>query len=156
MSTDPSVEAVVALRDASIAQLLLRAARRLDELAVARLATRPGMTEVRRAHTALMPYIGFEGTRPSAIATQLGVTRQAVGQSIDDLERLGLVERVDDPTDARAKLVRFTPQGRAAMVDGLQVLASLVDEALSGTDDAGRAELVALLQRMNVRLDGVR
>lgn len=149
----PSVDALIALRDASIAQLLLRAARRLDEEAVARIAARPGMGNLRRAHTALLPHIGFDGTRPSAIAAQLGVTRQAVGQLVDDLEEFGIVERIDDPTDARAKRVRFTPAGRSAMVDGLEVLGRLMDECLQGVDDADRQTVLRVLQQLNARLD---
>ena len=42
------------------------------------------------------------------------VTKQSAGFLVDQLERAGYVERVPDPTDARARLVRISERGRAA------------------------------------------
>jgi DNA-binding MarR family transcriptional regulator len=40
------------------------------------------------------------------------MTKQSMGYLVDDLEALGYVERVPEPGDRRAKLVRLTPRGR--------------------------------------------
>ncbi|WP_437570334.1 MarR family winged helix-turn-helix transcriptional regulator [Sorangium sp. So ce542] len=112
---------------ASLGQLLLRSARLLDERAVARIARR-GATGVRRAHTALMPYIDIEGTRLTDLAERARVTKQAVGQLVEELEAMGVVERTPDPDDRRAKRVRFTPQGLKALLHGLGVLMELEEE----------------------------
>ncbi|WP_437937610.1 MarR family winged helix-turn-helix transcriptional regulator [Sorangium sp. So ce341] len=125
---DPSELAELERRKrASLGQLLLRSARLLDERAVARIARR-GATGVRRAHTALMPYIDLEGTRLTDLAERARVTKQAVGQLVEELEAMGVVERTPDPEDRRAKRVRFTPHGLKALLHGLGVLMELEEE----------------------------
>ncbi len=45
------------------------------------------------------------------------VTQSAITQMVTKLEREGLVERLPDPSDGRAVIVRITPDG-AAIVEG--------------------------------------
>lgn len=54
------------------------------------------------------------GTRVGELAERAQVTKQTAAFLVDQLEGHGLVERVDDPTDARARLVRIAPRGAAA------------------------------------------
>lgn len=112
----------------STGQLLLRCARLLDERAIERVNRHAGRELVRPAHTKLLPHIDFDGVRLTELARRLGVTKQAVGQQVADLEALGVVELTPDPTDGRAKLVRYTPAGLDAMRSGLKVLAELEAE----------------------------
>lgn len=117
-----------ALRDAqraSLGQVLLRAARLLDERALERIRDQPGAPDVRPAHTRLFPLIRFEGVRATDIAARLGVTKQAITPLVQDLVRWGLVEQVPDPDDGRARLVRWTDEGRRQMLHGLAVLAEV-------------------------------
>lgn len=112
----------------SMSHLLIKCARLLNERAVASL---PGPSEERprTAHLALFPHISLDtGTRVTELAVKLGISKQAVGQLVDDLERFTYVERVSDPDDKRAKLVRFTQQGRAAMLEGLEHLQQIDGE----------------------------
>ena len=62
---------------------------------------------IRPAHTALFPHIDLSGTRQTALARRMGVSKQAVGQLVSELEQMGALERVPDPSDGRARLVRF-------------------------------------------------
>lgn len=62
----------------------------------------------------------LRGMRSTELAQRLGITKQAVGQLIHELERQDLVSRVLDPDDARAKLVKYTPKG-------YQLVAELID-----------------------------
>ncbi len=112
---------------ASAAQLLFKCARIVNERAIARLRAETGLP-VRVAHTLLFPHLDFEGVRATEIAEKLGVTKQAVGQLIDELEAMGAVERVPDPKDGRAKLVRFSAKGRDGIVHGLGVLGEIERE----------------------------
>jgi DNA-binding MarR family transcriptional regulator len=68
---------------------------------------------------------------PMAIGTlaeRLGVTQQAASKAVADLERRGYVERTRDPADARARLVRLTARGDAAIDAGRRHRAALQAE----------------------------
>ncbi|MEX1364936.1 MAG: MarR family transcriptional regulator [Nannocystaceae bacterium] len=114
---------------ASMAQLLIRCARLVNERGLARASERLGVP-VRSSHTALIPHIDLAGTRLTELARRVGVSKQAVGQLVGELEQLGVLCRVPDPEDGRAKLVRFTEQGQRWMLDGLAVLREIEDELL--------------------------
>lgn len=112
----------------STLQLLFKAARLLDEEALRRIGQKPGRVRLRRSHTSLLPHIELDGTRVTDLAERMGVTKQAVSQLVDDLEQLGVLTRVQDPEDARARRVIFTPLGRDGLLEGLSVLRALEQE----------------------------
>jgi DNA-binding MarR family transcriptional regulator len=56
------------------------------------------------------------------------MTKQAVGEAVSDLERLGYAERVADPSDGRAKIIRLTDEGGAAQRAGFAIIADLEAE----------------------------
>jgi DNA-binding MarR family transcriptional regulator len=56
------------------------------------------------------------------------MTKQAVGEAVSDLERLGYAERVADPSDGRAKIIRLTDAGSAAQRAGFAIIAELEAE----------------------------
>lgn len=53
------------------------------------------------------------GLRATELAQRLEMTKQSMAQIVDNLSEHGYVERVDDPVDQRAKLVRLTKRGHA-------------------------------------------
>lgn len=65
----------------------------------------------RAAHSAVFAHIDLDGTRLGELARRATMTPQAMGELVDDLERLRYVIRRPDPTDRRAKLVVLTPTG---------------------------------------------
>ena len=115
------------VRDAATLQLLFRASRLANERALGRLASDPARPPVRPAHTALFPHLDFHGVRLTDLAARAGVTKQAIGQLVDDLEAVGMVERIGDPADKRAKRIRFSRRGYGALMHGLGVLRELED-----------------------------
>ena len=70
-----------------------------------------GFGDVRPAHFTVFQHMPPEGMRLTALADAALLTKQTMGYLVDDLEALGYVERVPDPTDRRAKLVRLTARG---------------------------------------------
>jgi DNA-binding MarR family transcriptional regulator len=131
------LEQIEAAKRVSAGQLLLKAARLLNERAIARVRAEAN-PEFRTPHTALLPHIDFAGTRLTELAARVGTSKQAVGELVGELEEMGLVSRAVDPADARARLVRFTARGRRALLHGLSVLAEIEDEL---ADDLGRKTL---------------
>jgi DNA-binding MarR family transcriptional regulator len=135
MSPPSAPPGLAAEKAQNLGHLLFRTARLFNELAVARLNRRPGLEALRPAHMQLLPHLDLGGTRPAELARRVGLSRQAVGQLIDDLDALGVLTRVPDPADKRGKLVVFTSQGAAGLREGLAHLAALEAELRAGAGD---------------------
>ena len=112
------------LKRESTGQLLLKCARLLDEKAVA-LVRRGGAPPLRPAHTRLLPHIDQEGTRLTELARRVGITKQAVGQLVDEMVEMGTLAVESDPHDGRARRVCFTSRGVEAIAHGLRVLGEI-------------------------------
>lgn len=111
----------------STGQLLFKAARLFDDEAVRRQKEK-GLKGLRPAHTRLLPHIDLDGTRLTDLAERTGISKQAVGQLVEDLEGMGLLKRVADPGDGRARLVTFTDSGKKGLLGGLSLLSNLEEE----------------------------
>lgn len=72
-----------------------------------------GFDDYRPAHQPVLQWLGPDGDRVSDLAARTGVTRQSMAELVDHLEAGGYVERVPDPSDRRAVLVRRTERGWA-------------------------------------------
>ena len=79
-------------------------------LALSNLAAR---TQVSAAHVHITRHLAIEGARLTDLAHSAGMSKQAMGDLVDQCEAWGLVRRERDSRDARARLVRFTPTGLA-------------------------------------------
>lgn len=110
-------------RQTHLGRLLGHCMRRFDErvlylmahdvevpLALSHLAAR---AQVGAAHIHITRHLALGGSRLTALAHSAGMTKQAMGDLVTQCEAWGLVVREPDPTDARARLVRFTPTGLA-------------------------------------------
>jgi DNA-binding MarR family transcriptional regulator len=71
-----------------------------------------GYPEVTRAQFALFRWPGVDGMRPGEVADLAGLSKQAVNDTLGELERAGYIERHPDPGDGRARIVRLTDRGR--------------------------------------------
>jgi DNA-binding MarR family transcriptional regulator len=63
-----------------------------------------------------------DGSRLTDLADRAGMTKQSVGEVTSDLEQRGYVERVPDPADGRAKIIRLTDRGREAQAMGRDLI----------------------------------
>ncbi len=79
-----------------------------------------GNGAVTEAHLALFRNLDLGGTRLTEVAARARMTKQAMLELVDKCEARGLVERLPDPGDGRAKIVAFTPAG-LQVLDGLRV-----------------------------------
>jgi DNA-binding MarR family transcriptional regulator len=106
-----------------LGRLLGHAARRFDErvlalmahnidvpLALSNLAAR---SQVSAAHIHITRHLSLKGSRLTDLAQRAGMSKQAMGDLVNQCEAWGLVAREPDPHDTRARLVRFTPTGLA-------------------------------------------
>jgi DNA-binding MarR family transcriptional regulator len=91
---------------------------------LARRVEAAGYADLRPSHGCVFGTIDPEGTRLTDLAERARMTKQTVGEAATDLERRGYVERVPDPNDGRAKIIRLTARGREAHAIGR----GLIDE----------------------------
>ena len=84
-----------------------------------------GYPELRPTHGCVFGTIGNGGDRLTELADRARMTKQAVGEVVSELEALGYVERVPDPADGRAKLIRLTERGQAAYELGYEIFAGI-------------------------------
>jgi DNA-binding MarR family transcriptional regulator len=85
--------------------------RRFDSR-ILELMSESGHAETRIAQLNVTRNLDIEGTRLTDLARRASMSKQAMGELVDQCTALGLVERVADPSDRRARIVRFTRAGR--------------------------------------------
>jgi DNA-binding MarR family transcriptional regulator len=130
-------------RQTHLGRLLGHAMRRFDErvlalmarnvevpLALANLAAR---AQVSAAHIHITRHLALEGSRLTELAAKAGMSKQAMGDLVDQCEAWGLVKREPDSRDRRARMVCFTPTG-------LSWLAAF-EQAVAQADQEFRAEV---------------
>lgn len=151
------------LQQASFGHTLLAVARLFDLLGQERLNAKLGADVARPSVMRLVPHMDRRGVRPSELARLTDVTKQAVGQTLRELEERGLVEYAPDPSDGRAVLVRMTAAGEAAARLGLEALSEVereLAEAVGGdvvtSTFAGLQAIMAALEARAAphRVDG--
>lgn len=92
-------------------RVLVLIARNVDvPLALSNLAAR---AQVGAAHIHITRHLAVGGSRLTELAHSAGMSKQAMGDLVDQCEAWGLVTREADPRDARARRVCFTPAGLA-------------------------------------------
>src|SRR5215475_1015048 len=99
-----------AWRHANIGRLLNNAVRRF-EARVLELMSDCGHAGTRIAHVNLTRNLDVEGTRLTELAQRAAMSKQAMGELVDQCAALGLVTRAADPSDRRARIVTFTAAG---------------------------------------------
>jgi DNA-binding MarR family transcriptional regulator len=109
-------------------------------------------SDIRVTHGCVFGNIDPEGTRLTELAARARMTKQSVGEVTSDLEQRGYVERVPDPSDGRAKIIRLTERGRAAQALGV----GLIDEIEQEWAERFGAERVAALREALEAITGER
>lgn len=97
-------------RHDNIGRLLNSAVRRF-EARVLELMTKAGHRNTRLSHVSLTRNLDRSGTRVTELARRSAMTKQAMGELVDQCVALGLVVRQPDPGDGRARTVLFTKVG---------------------------------------------
>jgi DNA-binding MarR family transcriptional regulator len=82
------------------------------EARVLELMAQAGHAQTRLPHINLTRHLDLEGTRITVLAQRAHMTNAAMTELIDQCEALGLVVRLSDPADRRARIVNFTEAGR--------------------------------------------
>lgn len=94
-----------------------------------------GFDDFDAAYLAVFRYPGPQGVRPTDLAAQLGMSKQALNYLLRELERLGYLERQPHPDDLRFKRIVLTDRGTAAV--------AVIREAVAEMEAAWAKELGA-------------
>ena len=108
-----------------------------------------GFGELDAAHLNVFQYPGPQGARPSELAAQLRISKQALNYLLGELERLGYLERRPDPDDLRSKRIVLTPRGTSAIL----VIRDAVAEMETAWSKRLGPRRFAQLRRLLVELD---
>jgi DNA-binding MarR family transcriptional regulator len=136
--------------------VLMFAAHRAMEQRIVDAIRAAGYPDTTPAQGRVFARIGEDGTRLTDLAEMAQVTKQTASFLVDQLEKGGYVERVADPTDGRARLVRISVRGRQVQAVAAQEEQAIYREweAHLGTRDMGR--LADILQRLREVTDPYR
>lgn len=108
--------------------LLLYLPYRSMEARVFRDLAAAGFDDFTPAQARVFQRIADGGSRLTDLAEQAGITKQSAGFLVEALERAGYVERVPDPTDGRARLVRVAERGARSVEASRRVVAAVEQE----------------------------
>jgi DNA-binding MarR family transcriptional regulator len=100
-----------AYRNGKLYRSLTRVLRVYNQRLVAQLHQR-GFTDFSPAFPPLLSNLDLDGTRIGVLAARAGVSRQAAGQLLRQIEQRGYVQRDGASEDARATVISFTARGR--------------------------------------------
>jgi len=105
------------------------------------------------ARTKVVRHLAQSGpVRPGTLASVCGVVPHSITDIVDGLERDGLAERQPDPDDRRAKLIRLTDKGAAALTAAAATREHLLNTLFGALDAAERQNLHDLLDRLDTAL----
>jgi DNA-binding MarR family transcriptional regulator len=82
-------------------------------------------SDIRPTHGCVFRHVQGEGLRLTEIAERANMTKQSVGEIVDDLASRGYVQRIPHPEDRRAKLICLTERGEAAQAHGRRLFAKV-------------------------------
>ncbi|MEO7910798.1 MAG: MarR family winged helix-turn-helix transcriptional regulator [Roseiflexaceae bacterium] len=139
---DPA--AIAALRQQHIGRLLLNAQRNYSLQALTKLRVR-GHEGLSLAHTNLLAHLDVDGTRITTLAERVGVSKQAIGKLVGELEAKGYIHREVDSHDRRAAVITYTPAGWTFLHDAHDVKREIEAEYTATLGAQGMHDLRQLL-----------
>ncbi|HYJ22475.1 MAG TPA: MarR family winged helix-turn-helix transcriptional regulator [Solirubrobacterales bacterium] len=109
-----------------------------------------GYGDIRPTHGCVFRFIREEPLRLTELATLAGMTKQSIGEVIDNLVALGYAKRVPDPQDRRAKLICLTERGEEAQKIGLTLFTKVEQRWAERYGPERFAQLRALLEEIAI------
>ena len=104
--------------------------------------------DIRPTHGCVFRFVQDEGLRLTDIAERAKLTKQSVGEIVDDLVQRGYAKRIPDPDDRRAKLICLTERGEAAQAHGRKLFAKVEKRWAKRYGDERIAALRELLEEI--------
>jgi DNA-binding MarR family transcriptional regulator len=109
-----------------------------------------GFDDLRPVHMVVFQHLPPAGCRVTELAGRARMTKQAMGYLVDALEERGYLQRVPDPTDGRAQLVRRTERGWEVNRTARRVVSQVQTE---WAHQLGEERMSQLLERLRDLFD---
>ena len=103
--------------------------------------------------TNIFHYLREGGLRLTELAKRTHTTKQALRYTINQLEAAGYVERVPDPTDGRAKIIRLTERGWQSRRVADEIIASIEHECVQKLGEERMRQFEALVKEVGSVLE---
>jgi DNA-binding MarR family transcriptional regulator len=112
-----------------------------------------GFADLTPAQARVFQRIAPEGSRLTDLAAQAAITKQSAGFLVDQLERNGYVERVPDPADGRARLVRIAERGTRSVEASRGIVAQVEAEWTAHLGERRMTQLRRILTDLREVID---
>lgn len=112
-----------------------------------------GFADIRRSHGAVLRHLDASGTTLSELALRSGVSKQAIGKTVRQLEALDYLHVSTSASDKRARLVRFSLRGDRLVSASNRVVESIRRQYRQQLGSDTFQRLFELLQRLTEALD---
>jgi DNA-binding MarR family transcriptional regulator len=93
------------------------------------------------------------GLSQAQLSAMMLVNRANVTSLVDRVEKAGLVERTDSPTDRRYNIVKLTAKGRKLLDEVEPVYGKEIKKAMSALKESDQKKLIDMLERIRANLD---
>ena len=110
--------------------------------------TAAGFDDITPAQARVFQRIAPGGSRLTDLAAQAGITKQSAGFLVDQLEHTGYVQRVPDPADRRARLVRVAERGARSVEASRRIVAQVEAEWTAHLGQRRMAQLRSILTNL--------
>lgn len=140
MDASPPAANAAGTEELHLGVLLFIPSRAMEDATMDGLA-RAGYTDLTVAQARIAARIDPSGSRVTKLAAAARVSKQTAAFLVEQLERGGYVERVPDPTDGRARLVKISARGSAAREAILPALADVEAQWLAHIGPERMAQL---------------
>jgi DNA-binding MarR family transcriptional regulator len=135
----------------NFSRLLIELAKDFERRALQKCHQR-GHTKIRRSHSSLFSNLGFGAVRLTLLADRAGITQQAMGKLVKEMERVGYVKRHVDETDKRAKIIELTELGEQLVHDSMEIVDEITSEYVQSIGLEDFQSLNSLLNQSTKKL----
>ncbi|HLO24846.1 MAG TPA: MarR family transcriptional regulator [Geobacteraceae bacterium] len=97
-----------------------------------------------------------DGIRQKDLAASVGIEGPSIVRLLDTLIMKGLIQRSEDVTDRRAKLLCLTPEGRLIVTRIQEIMTALENKMLGSFDDNEISQMAQFIQRLESNLNNLR
>ncbi|MGI9284379.1 MAG: MarR family winged helix-turn-helix transcriptional regulator [Pseudomonadales bacterium] len=109
---------------------LLGLSRYLQATLMHALIEKLGYRDLRLSYEPFITLVGDRGARLTELAGWLGISKQAVNQTANQIEHAGYIARTPDPADGRAKVVVLTAAGRKLVNEGSALIGDVEQKCI--------------------------